>query len=582
MAASVNREPRSQELADCHGLPLTTGRFAVAQLQQTIQTAGLAAQHLHSWLRDLPGRLLGREAAALAIDSAVFVTVELPPVFFWRAVDLSRALASADKRAALKNPKAAAVRAAHSTLDVLGGGFVKIAQVVAHSPAFFPPALVRACHSSLAQASTPSAAFPEVERAIAVELGVPLCDVFANFEQKPMACASIAQVHAATLVSGERCVVKVVRPRVYERLAVDFQALSLFARLSDLILGNQVVLQFVSSPLEACIDELRGTVMDECNLDIERKNIDTFREWLFRSTSLRRAQLQDSVRVPRTHPHASGRRVLTMERMEGMPLSEVCEAGELDLGTWQGPLVKALAVAALSVIDDPGVFHADLHSGNMIIGKDVSTGSRHVAFIDFGCCGRLPRPLRATLLLQASAFAGETPDVRQFSVGFAHALERLPGLGTNQLDIDALAQGLSPLFDDFESLDMFGKGIDPLNPGLHCLLFRLQTLLFQHGVQLPREFTLLMKTGCFGSLYLSKLDDLHRSKLNSHLMSVGAAYTSCNLKECSKLLSPATLAALLKVLAKSDRTLIVQSISGACVPSSCFSCWAKHQKIEGQ
>jgi len=75
-----------------------------------------------------------------------------------------------------------------------------------------------------------------------------------------MASASIAQIHAATLRSGEQCVVKVVRPRVRERLAADFEVLLLAARLVDLFLGEDIVLQFLSAPLEVCVDELRCAV----------------------------------------------------------------------------------------------------------------------------------------------------------------------------------------------------------------------------------------------------------------------------------------------------------------------------------
>merc|ERR1712046_319123 len=81
---------------------------------------------------------------------------------------------------------------------------------------------------------------------------------------------------------------------------------------------------------------------------------------------------------------------------------------------WQEALVKALAVAAMSVIDDAGLFHADLHSGNILIMND-DYGVCKVAFIDFGCCARLPRALQTTLLMQASAFAHSEPDVRQFT-----------------------------------------------------------------------------------------------------------------------------------------------------------------------
>ncbi|CAK9072195.1 Probable protein kinase UbiB (Ubiquinone biosynthesis protein UbiB) [Durusdinium trenchii] len=78
----------------------------------------------------------------------------------------------------------------------------------------------------------------DVERILLEDLGLKLSDLFESFDPKPIAAASIAQVHAARLRSGELCVVKVVRPHVRERLSADFAAATLFARLADLVLGE--------------------------------------------------------------------------------------------------------------------------------------------------------------------------------------------------------------------------------------------------------------------------------------------------------------------------------------------------------
>ncbi|CAE7463740.1 Maneal [Symbiodinium natans] len=523
-----------------------------------------AARRIFGWASGVPGRLVGKEAAWLLADAARFAVADLPPVLLGRTADLSRALLSVRMREVVHDPKKAAACATHKALDLMGGGFVKMAQVVAHSPALFPEPLVRACRGSLAQAVTPPAPLKDIEQILKEDLGLKIGDLFEDFEVEPMAAASIAQVHAARLRSGERCVVKVVRPRVRERLAVDFACVQLAARLADLILGEEVVLQLVSASLEGCVEELRRAVMAECDLAVERQNIEDFSRWLETSATLRRARLADAVRVPKTYEDASSSRILTMERIDGLPFSELYEGGSRrsDCGDWQAALTSALSVAAVSVIDGSALFHADLHTGNMIAVRGPG-GECRVAFIDFGCCGRLPAPLRGTLLMQASAFAGGRPDVRQFCEGFAHALQRIPELGREEdLDVDALATDMKPVLKQLQLLNPF-RGGDPMSPELHIELLRLQRVLCRHGVQLPREFTLLMKTGCFGALYFSLLDDANKRQLLSKLLVAGAAFAASHPKDARQLLNPARMAVLLSALRSHDRSCNHSSVAGA-------------------
>lgn len=542
---------------------------AVKQVHSAIGTAWGVA----SWASGVPGRLLGKEAAWLAADTAKFVVADLPPVLVGRTADLSRALLHVSLTDVLHDPKGSAALATHKALDLLGGGFVKMAQVVAHSPALFPEPFVRACRGSLAQAVTPPAPMDDVERILLEDLGLKLSDLFESFDPKPIAAASIAQVHAARLRSGELCVVKVVRPHVRERLSADFAAATLFARLADLVLGEDLVLQMVSASLAGCVEELRTAVMAECDLSVERQNFEDFRHWLDTSVTVRRARLQKAVKVPRTFSGASASRVLTMERIEGVPFSDICANHQQDAPeNWQNALTSALSVAALSVIDGTAIFHADLHCGNMIAVPGLSGGCEQVAFIDFGCCGKLPAPLRGTLLMQASAFAGSRPDVRQFCEGFAHALQRIPELGTGEvLDVDALAEDMKPVLRELQRLNPFRGRSDPMSPALHMELFRLQGVLCRHGVQLPREFALLIKTGCFGALYFSLLDEQHRRRLFSQLMVAGAAYAASNPKDAKQLLRPAKLAALLAALHTSDRSVTLDRMKPLMLVAACIA-----------
>jgi len=363
--------------------------------------------------------------------------------------------------------------------------------------------------------------------------------------------------------------VKIVRPQVRERLAADFEGVSLVARLGDLLLGEKVVRSFVSHSLEETVHRLRCAVLSEADMSNERGNLEAFRQWLALSTTLRRANLSECIYVPKTFAQASSKRVLTMECIDGKPLSEIWQedSHEATMDMWQSALVKALTVAAMSVIDDEGIFHADLHSGNIIM-MDCPNGDSKVAFIDFGCCGRLPRALQTTLLMQGSAFAGNTPDIRQFTRGFAYALSRIPGLGPESLDTEALEKSLAPLIMEVAQKD-FTRDIDVMDSELHFLVLRLQATLFNHGIQLPSEFTLLIKTGCFGSLYLSKLDRPHRMQLLSQLISAAAAYASCHLGVARQVLSATVLTELTKRVAKADNLSLLWEVLAQRLPMPC-------------
>jgi predicted unusual protein kinase regulating ubiquinone biosynthesis (AarF/ABC1/UbiB family) len=123
-----------------------------------------------------------------------------------------------------------------------------------------------------------------------------------------------------------------------------------------------------------------------------------------------------------------------------------------------------------------------------------------VGFLDFGVCGRLGAPLRGALLLQGASFL--TGDTLQFCEGFAHALNKMGH--TQTIDTRALAKDMEPLFEEFATINPFAK--PEVSPQLPLILARGQVMLCRHGVQLPNEFALLLKTIAFGAQYFQILD----------------------------------------------------------------------------
>ena len=152
------------------------------------------------------------------------------PVVRERAVDVAFALINLNLMSAFRSPRRFLSALACELLDVLGGTAIKIAQVLAHSPGFVPQPLVDACRGSLAAARSPVVPAAALRKAVEIELGMPIEELFESFDDAPLASASIAQVHAATLRgSGEEVIVKVVRPGVRARLAADLELVVLLA-----------------------------------------------------------------------------------------------------------------------------------------------------------------------------------------------------------------------------------------------------------------------------------------------------------------------------------------------------------------
>lgn len=530
---------------------------------------------------DTARRIASEESRDIVRCVWMLLRHDVPPVAVARARDVYTGMRGLDWRGAMWAPRTLASAMTGVLLDSLGASFVKLSQVIAHSPMVAPAVLVRTCKSSLAQCSAPVVPYDEVESLICDQLQIESVEeVFQSLERAPLASASIAQVHGGTLRDGRRVVVKVVRPGVRERLTVDLGVLWLLARVADVLMAP-LIAELLSSSAAAMVDEVRVPILAECDLTIERANMLRYRSWLRSSAAVRRAGLDGAVTVPEPVEAACSTAVLTAERIDGEVLSEMrersrsersrsersrstpatgdatseaadeaAEASDAPLmpqgagAAWKTALARALAVQALSVLDDSGVagagglFHADLHAGNMIVCERSSS----IAFVDFGVCGSLPPWLRGALLLQALSFV--LGDTAYFAEGFAFALRSMPtAAAAPPLDTAALSADLAPLFAELAPINPLRPEADgTIDPALYPLLLRGQLLLHEHGVQLPKEFALLIKTMLFGADYITLFRGEEIGLLSSALGSAAVAYAVSNRREVSRVLQPRAIA----------------------------------------
>ncbi len=295
----------------------------------------------------------------------------------------------------------------------------------------------------------------ELERS----LGSPSTGAFATFEMAPVACASIGQVHRATLQNGLRVAVKVRRPGVLSDIDDDFWVLDRFARLVALLSSRVRAYDPV-----AISNEFAALLRAETNFTTEADNLEAVRKTFVGS---------DAVTIPRLMADLSGESLLVMEWIEGIPLSN--REGLGAVGADRAGLARALLQAYAVMIFNSDLFHADPHPGNIIALEDGRLG-----LIDFGEVGSVTPAERAALLQMMGAVLGRDGDALAEAVLSVSRTTR----AVDRADLGAqLAELLHPVAD--ASLKDLRLG-NVLGPLLH--------LLRSSGIVLPSDMAVLIKT----------------------------------------------------------------------------------------
>ena len=266
--------------------------------------------------------------------------------------------------------RARLARSLRLALEDGGVTFVKLGQVLSTRRDLLPPEFI--AELSRLQDDAPQVPWPQVANVLRTELGSG--DVFATFDREPIAAASIAQVHAATLSSGDRVVVKVCRPDV--RGVVD--------RDLDIIVRLAVRLQRGTNWGRAvgAVELSHGfadALREELDLRIEARNMI--------AVAAAAAKRSASVRVPVPHLPLCGEKVLVMEFLDGRPLAAAAMPADA-----RAALARGLLDALLCQVLLDGTFHADPHPGNVLLLTDGTLG-----LLDFGSVGRIDAGLRGAL-----------------------------------------------------------------------------------------------------------------------------------------------------------------------------------------
>jgi len=259
------------------------------------------------------------------------------------------------------------------TICELQGLFIKVGQLISIMANFLPEEFRRELEQL--QDAVPPRAYKDIEARIIEELGKPPDEVFASFEQRPIASASIGQVHLARLHSGEKVAVKVQYPDIDRIVKADLKTLQRIFRIVEWFIPYQ--------GLEDVYREIRAIVLEELDFRAEAENI-------------RRIAAnfvgRDDVAFPTVVDAASTERVLTTMFESGCKISDVKALKQL--GVDRGALARQVVEVYCQQIFTDGVYHADPHPGNLLVRTGTNGTAPTIVFLDFGAVAEIPPTVR--------------------------------------------------------------------------------------------------------------------------------------------------------------------------------------------
>lgn len=343
------------------------------------------------------------------------------------------------------------------SFEELGPTFVKLGQLLASRPDLVPDDFVQ--EFSKLHAKVTPLPFEVIESVLKEEFGSQLYEHFQSFDPNPLGSASIAQVHRAVLKDGTDVVVKVQRPGIIQTINEDLSVLYLLAELLEKYIEETRPFNPVG-----IVDEYFKTLDLETNFVVEANNIRRFAQ-NFTSES--------KVRIPKVHMNLTTERVLTMEALDGIPLSS--DTALRQPGVISEEIMKLGLKTYLKMVFSDGLFHGDLHAGNFFIFPDNSIG-----LIDFGVVGRLNGKTQSAIANMLLALSKE--DYERLAYEY---IDLAPF--NDKVNVDLFAKDLRDLVAPF-----FGLTLKNVNLGK--ILLRSSSIAARHHVQVPTEMMLFFKS----------------------------------------------------------------------------------------
>lgn len=357
----------------------------------------------------------------------------------------------------------------------MGPTFIKFGQIIASSSGLFPERYVAEFQKCLDRVRPFS--FAEVMQTIEADLGEEKAAQLTDIEAKPLASASIAQVHTASLSDGTEVVIKVQRPGVLARTKADMKIMRFMAVIVSKLARDAEL----ANPV-GIIEDFAATLAEELDFRLEAKNLDKFNEIM--------AELgHTTIRAPVPHWEYTTRRVLVMERFFGTRVDNATEILARGVDA-EASLVSGLRAWFQCVIFY-GFFHGDVHAGNLMLLDNEDLG-----FLDFGIVGRFDDEQRWMVTDYIIAFSSGD------FAGLAKVIGDMGGT-PDDLDMDAFIADLEATYSPMLRLS-FGE----INYA--DFLPDIQRTASKHRMRMPKEFVLITKQ----MLYFDRYAKLLAPELN--------------------------------------------------------------------
>ena len=356
------------------------------------------------------------------------------------------------------------------TFEELGLTFLKFGQVLAMRRDLLPDAYID--ELELLHDQLPAMDIRAIRATVESELGAPLSDLFATFGETPLAAATIAQVHEATMRDGRRVAVKVQRPDLEKMISTDIAALTNLVALLETIFPR-----LHSLDLPVLVREFASSLNRETDFQREARSIVLFRTALAEVPNLW---------IPDVVAERSNGNVLTLEFADGERVDVYAKEhpGEIPQA------IKTLVRLMLQTIFEEGLFHADPHCGNVFVLPDG-----RLSLLDFGMTGELDEPMRDSLkLLLEAVVKGDARAARDAYLEMSPGSENVRGAAL-LMDIKAVLH------------EIHRAGMEDVSIGdTFDMLLRAGS---RHGVHNPPEFFLLTRAFVILESMIRQLDPQH-------------------------------------------------------------------------
>mmetsp|Transcript_28173 Transcript_28173/g.59282 ORF Transcript_28173/g.59282 Transcript_28173/m.59282 type:complete len:564 (+) Transcript_28173:140-1831(+) len=388
-------------------------------------------------------------------------------------------------------PVFSAPKVIRTLFEKLGATYVKLGQFIASSPTIFPKEYVLEFQKLLDQ--TDPVEWRVIKRVIEKDLG-PISKTFEFVEEKPLASASIAQVHAARLKTGEDVVIKVQKPGIDASLKADLSFVYVASRVLEFLQPD-----WERTSLSGVVGDIRSSMLEELDFNKEARNTEEFRRYLAQNNLLNKAT------APKVYQEFTTKKVFTMERLRGISMLDEGTISRVtkDPEVGQQAIISALNIWTQSVMQMPW-FHADVHAGNLLLLDDGRIG-----FIDFGIVGRVSdKTFKAVNELSTSLALGDYKGMAQALCNMGATDEEV-NIDKFGRDIETVMQRIGNVQPDITIAEMsdgsVGGSLNFDETEITNLLLELVEITEDNGLKLPREFGLLVKQSLYFDRYLKIL-----------------------------------------------------------------------------